>query len=345
MANLMPIIFIAILYGVWKVLDGMQLPNTISIILVALVVICGAFFAFYKFSADPRRKAKIAREEKRLGRALTDEEMTEIQPRSVVGEFFASLFGVLFFVTVLRSFLFEPFQIPSGSMEPTLRVGDFLIVEKYAYGVKDPIWQNTLIETGKPQRGDVVVFKAPLEPHVDYIKRVVGIGGDRVIYNDLTHELTLIHNKNGEVCLSDCVVKAFKYTSPIQDIGHYVPIGQERDGTLVYSNQVFLSAIEKGSVEHLVYFDPPQLYNPRKNMVFYSGYIKQSEYMTEWVVPKDEYFMMGDSRDHSSDGRFWGFVPEKNIVGKARFIWLSLDKRQGEFPTGLRFERMFTSIK
>ncbi|MGX2974919.1 signal peptidase I [Ursidibacter arcticus] len=320
MANLMPIIFIAILYGVWKVLDGMQLPNTISIILVALVVICGAFFAFYKFSADPRRKAKIAREEKRLGRALTDEEMKEIQPRSAVGEFFASLFGVLFFVTVLRSFLFEPFQIPSGSMEPTLRVGDFLIVNKFSYGIKDPIWQNTLIETGKPQRGDVVVFKAPKQPHVDYIKRVVAVGGDKIKYDFATQHLTLTRGDTGEV-----VIFTYSDAKPNPDF--------------LYHGEMQLERTETGDVTHQI-LNNPQPFN-------YAPYFYQQEGLPagEWLVPQGYYFVMGDNRDNSEDSRFWGFVPEKNLVGKASVIWLSLDKKPNQFPSGLRFERMFTLIK
>lgn len=320
MANILPIIFIAILYGVWRVLDSMQLPNTISIILVSLVVICGSFAGFYKFSAEPRRQAQIARKEKQLGRALTDEERREIAPRSVIGDFLASLFGVLFIVTLLRSFLFEPFQIPSGSMEPTLRVGDFLVVEKFAYGIKDPIWQNTLIETGKPQRGDVVVFKAPKQPHVDYIKRVVGVGGDTVKYDLHSQQLTVTHGDTGKV-------NVFQYSdrSPNPDF--------------FYHGEMQVERTEQGDVTHQI------LNNP--NPFNYAPYFFKQKGLEsgEWIVPHGEYFVMGDNRDNSEDSRFWGFVPEKNMVGKATFLWLSLEKNPNEFPTGLRFERMFTTIK
>ncbi|QGM80558.1 signal peptidase I [Otariodibacter oris] len=320
MANLVPIIFIAILYGAWRVLDSMQLPNTISIILVTLVIICGAFAGFYKFSANPRRQAKIAREEKRLGRELTDEELKEIQPRSAIGEFFASLFGVLFFVTVLRSFILEPFQIPSGSMEPTLRVGDFLVVEKYAYGIKDPIWQTTLIETGKPQRGDVVVFKAPEQPSVDYIKRVIGVGGDTVKYDFLTQELTVIHGDTGEV-------EHLQYSQG------------KPNPEFFYHGEMQVERTETGDVTHQILNNPyPFNYEP----YFFK---QEGQEPGVWVVPEDEYFVMGDNRDNSEDSRFWGFVPNRNFVGKATFIWLSLDKKANEYPTGLRFDRIFTSIK
>ncbi|MDH2997267.1 S26 family signal peptidase [Pasteurellaceae bacterium LFhippo2] len=319
MGNLLLIVFIGALYGAWKVLDSMQLPNTISIILVVLVAICGSFAAFYKFSADPRRKAKIAREEKRLGRELTEDELKEIQPRSALGEFLASLFGVLFFVTVLRSFIFEPFQIPSGSMEPTLRVGDFLVVNKFSYGIKDPIWQNTLIETGHPQRGDVAVFKAPKQPAVDYIKRVVGVGGDKVKYDFRNQELTVTH--------SDGTVAQFKYE------------GAKPNPEYFYHGEMQIERTEIGDVTHQV-LNNPHPFN-------YEPYFFKQDGMGagEWIVPEGHYFMMGDNRDNSEDSRFWGFVPEKNMVGKATFIWLSLDKRPNEFPSGLRFERMFSTIK
>lgn len=320
MSNILTIGFIAVLYGVWKVLDSMQLPNTISIILVGLVVICGGFWSFYKFSAEPRRLRAIEREEKRLGKPLSAEEKAAIQPRSLVGDFFASLFGVLALVTILRSFIFEPFQIPSGSMEPTLRVGDFLLVNKFTYGIKDPIWQNTLVPMGKPERGDIVVFKAPKQPHVDYIKRVVGVGGDRVKYDFHTRNLTVVHGDSGKEVV-------FKYE------------GSTPNPDFFYHGEMQVERTEIGDVTHQI-LNNPQAFN-------YEPYFFKQDGIPagEWVVPEGHYFVMGDNRDNSEDSRFWGFVPEKNMVGKASVIWLSLDKKPNEFPSGLRFERMFTAIK
>ncbi|MDH2925490.1 signal peptidase I [Nicoletella semolina] len=319
MANILPILFIGALYGIWKWLDSMQLPNAISIILVALVVICGGFWLFYKFN-EPRRQAAIVREEQRLGKVLSAKEKAVIRPRSVIGDFLASLFGVLFFVTLFRSFIFEPFQIPSGSMEPTLRVGDFLAVNKFSYGIKDPIFQNTLIETGKPQRGDVAVFKAPPQPHLDYIKRVVGVGGDRVKFDIHNQQLTVIHGDTGKEAV-------FQYE------------GNTPNPNFFYRGEMQLERKEIGDVTHQI-LNHPQPFN-------YEPYLFKQEGLPvgEWLVPDGHYFMMGDNRDNSEDSRFWGFVPEKNMVGKASLVWLSLDKEPNEFPKGLRFERMFTEIR
>ena len=292
MAQIASIIFIGILYGIWKWLDSMQLPNTISILLVGLVVICGSFWFYNKF--NPSKK-----------NGFTD--------------FFGSLFGVLALVTILRSFVFEPFQIPSGSMEPTLRVGDFLVVNKFNYGIKDPIWQKTLIENGHPERGDIIVFKAPPQPHVDYIKRVVGIGGDTVKYDMASQSLT--------VTSKDGTVNVFKYENA------------KPNADFFYHGEMQVEKTEVGSVMHQI-LNNPSPFN-------YAPYFFKQEGQAdgEWVVPEGHYFVMGDNRDNSEDSRFWGFVPEQNIVGKATFIWLSLDKKPNEFPKGLRFDRMFTSIQ
>ena len=292
MAQIASIIFIGILYGIWKWLDSMQLPNTISILLVGLVVVCGSFWFYNKF--NPSKK-----------NGFTD--------------FFGSLFGVLALVTILRSFVFEPFQIPSGSMEPTLRVGDFLVVNKFNYGIKDPIWQKTLIENGHPERGDIIVFKAPPQPHVDYIKRVVGIGGDTVKYDMASQSLT--------VTSKDGTVNVFKYENA------------KPNADFFYHGEIQVEKTEIGSVTHQI-LNNPSPFN-------YAPYFFKQEGQTdgEWVVPEGHYFVMGDNRDNSEDSRFWGFVPEQNIVGKATFIWLSLDKKPNEFPKGLRFDRMFTSIQ
>lgn len=312
----LPILLVVAFIG-WKILDNLGLPNTFSILLVILTFIAGIFWCYNRFSVLPKRKRQIARAEQRSGKTLTEAEKNQIEPISEGAEFIGSLFPVLAFVLILRSFLFEPFQIPSGSMEPTLRVGDFLLVEKYAYGIKDPIFQHTLIETGKPQRGDVIVFKAPPQPSLDYIKRVIGVGGDKIIYDLATRDITLIPNVNGNPCEQDCDVIHFKYSQPVAN------------PEFIYYQQPQLERTEYGSVTHKILNNPEAFYYPQ----------------TEWVVPAGHYFVMGDNRDNSEDSRFWGFVPEQSIVGKASYIWLSLDKKPNQWPTGLRFDRMFSKIQ
>ena len=341
MANFFLIILLAVCFGLWKLLDHFALPNTFSILLIILTALSGALWCFHRFAVLPRRARQIARAEQRSGKPLTEEEKRQIEPISEGSEFLSSLFPVLAFVLILRSFVFEPFQIPSGSMEPTLRVGDFLVVEKYAYGIKDPVFQNTLIETGKPQRGDIVVFKAPPEPNIDYIKRIIGTPGDQIRYSDAERTLEITYAKDGKICYENCVIKKFEYSKPVPDSDFSIITGQDRSGKPIYSEIRPLRLTEKGDVSHDIHWDP----EPPLNMYMYKGYSNQRDYTTEWIVPEDQYFVMGDNRNHSADSRFWGFVPEKNIVGKASYIWLSLDKKQNEWPTGIRTERLFTKIQ
>jgi len=222
-------------------------------------------------------------------------------------EYGASFFPVILLVFVLRSFIVEPFKIPSGSMIPTLQVGDFILVNKFTYGIRLPVINKKIIDVGQPQRGDVMVFRYPEDPSLDYIKRVVGIPGDKVAYQN--KRLTI----NGQPV----------ETRRIDDY-----LQTER---LKYSKQF----IEKPEgIEHrtLNDDDAPGFISdatqfPHRQDCLYNnaGVI--------CTVPAGHYFMMGDNRDNSRDSRFWGFVPEENIVGKAFFIWLNFSdlKRIGSF--------------
>lgn len=212
-------------------------------------------------------------------------------------EWGAGFFPVILIVFVLRSFLFEPFKIPSGSMIPTLLVGDFILVNKFTYGIRLPVINKKIIPINDPQRGDVMVFRYPEDPSLDYIKRVVGLPGDTVAYQN--KRLTI----NGQPVE---IGKAGDYLHP------------ER---LYYSEQY----VEKlGDVEHKLLNDtdapsfiPDAARFPHRENCTYNaaGVICK--------VPAGHYFMMGDNRDNSRDSRAWGFVPEQNIVGKAFFIWLN----------------------
>lgn len=340
MSNVFWIVLIVVGFGLWKGLDALALPNTFSILLIIFTLISGALWCYHKFAVLPKRARQIARAEQRSGKVLSEEEKAKIEPISEGSEFLSSLFPVLAFILIFRAFVFEPFQIPSSSMEPTLRIGDFLLVNKFDYGLKDPIWQNTIVKGNTPQRGDVIVFKAPLQPNVDYIKRIVGVPGDRVIYNDATRHLTIVHNKEGKVCINDCEVKVFTYSEPQENTAFQFIVGKNTDGSFRYGPHP-LETTETGDVTHQIHWFPTTVIENYR----YKAYEKQIGDVTEWVVPVGEYFVMGDNRDNSEDSRFWGFVPEKNIVGKATYIWLSLEKKQSEWPTGIRTERIFTKIQ
>jgi signal peptidase I len=221
-------------------------------------------------------------------------------------EYSISFFPVILIVFVLRSFLVEPFKIPSGSMIPTLLVGDFILVNKFTYGVRLPVINKKVVELGSPQRGDVMVFRYPVDPSLDYIKRVVGVPGDRIEYRN--KRLTV----NGQPV-------------PLRPVGDY--LSRER---MQYSRQ-FMETL--GTAEHaiLVEDDAPAMMQPLLPFPR-SGDCLYNTSGLACTVPPGHYFMMGDNRDNSSDSRVWGFVPDENIVGKAFFIWLNLNEL-GRFGT------------
>lgn len=222
-------------------------------------------------------------------------------------EYGASFFPVILIVFTLRSFIVEPFKIPSGSMIPTLLVGDFILVNKFSYGIRLPIINKKVVSLGEPKRGDVMVFRYPRDPSLDYIKRVVGLPGDRVEYID--KRLTI----NGEEVP---MASADDYLHP--ERMYYPPMFEETLG-----EQAHAVLIER---------DVP----PYVSRVADFPYRDRCTYTTAGVrctVPEGHYFMMGDNRDGSSDSREWGFVPEENIVGRAFFIWFNFGdmKRIGGF--------------
>ena len=222
-------------------------------------------------------------------------------------EWGASFFPVILIVFVLRSFIVEPFKIPSGSMIPTLQVGDFILVNKFTYGIRLPVINKKIVDVNLPQRGDVMVFRYPEDPSLDYIKRVVGLPGDKIAYQN--KRLTI----NGQPVES-------------KKVGDY--LHPER---LYYSQQY----VEKlGEVEHRLLNDAeaPSFIPDAARFPFREN----CQYNAAGVictVPPGHYFMIGDNRDNSRDSRFWGFVPEGNIVGKAFFIWLNFSdfSRIGSF--------------
>ncbi|PHS72001.1 MAG: signal peptidase I [Cycloclasticus sp.] len=217
----------------------------------------------------------------------------------ILVEYSKSFFPVLLFVLVLRSFIFEPFRIPSSSMMPTLLIGDFILVNKFTYGIRLPVLDTKIIEIGKPERGDVMVFRYPKNPSLDYIKRVIGLPGDRVGY--FNKQLYL----NGE-------------RVKLQPKGLYEGVGQ---GANMSNASLIHELLPVQEHDILVMEERPSIEG-------------------EIVVPQGHYFMMGDNRDNSNDSRYWGTVPEENIVGKAVMIWMNWDSSNN----GIDFERLGSTI-
>lgn len=214
-------------------------------------------------------------------------------------EYSRSFFPVLLAVLLLRSFIAEPFRIPSGSMIPTLHIGDFILVNKFAYGLRAPVTHTKLLALGEPERGDVAVFRYPRDTRLDYIKRIVGLPGDRVAF------------KGKRVFING---KAPEY----KEIGVYETHGSDPNGVSVELTENFFG------VEHSI------LINPNRGNV--EG---------EVVVPDGHYFVVGDNRDNSNDSRYWGFVPEENLVGRAMVIWMNWNIDKGRVDFG----RVGTVIK
>lgn len=221
------------------------------------------------------------------------------QKEPLIVEYARSFFPIILIVLIIRSFIAEPFRIPSGSMLPTLHIGDFILVNKFSYGVRLPVLNNKILSTGEPERGDVVVFRYPKNPQVDYIKRVIGLPGDKVGYFNKTIYI------NGNAIAQDVKEKNINLLS-------LVPARNE------------LRFEQLGEVGHDILVDPDRR--------LIEG---------EAVVPEGEYFVMGDNRDNSNDSRFWGTVPEGNLVGQAFFIWMSWDLNAG----GIVWNRLGSSIK
>jgi signal peptidase I len=221
-------------------------------------------------------------------------------------EYSISFFPVILVVFTLRSFLVEPFKIPSGSMIPTLLIGDFILVNKFAYGIRLPVANVKIIDVGSPKRGDVMVFRYPADPSLDYIKRVVGLPGDRIEYRD--KELRI----NGKLV-------------PRRQVGDY-----ESRERLQYFPR-YLETFDGAEHEIILEKESPGFVG--RTMDFsHSGNCDYNSGGLACTVPAGHYFMMGDNRDNSSDSRVWGFVPDANIVGKAFFIWLNLNEL-GRFGT------------
>jgi signal peptidase I len=288
-----------------------QLPTDFALFLFLCTVVSGIYFAADYALFAPRRRETVVRELLEFDRR--NRAAGEADPQAVAKErqaleerlsnrpwwveYTAGFFPVITLVFLLRSFLYEPFRIPSGSMIPTLQIGDLILVNKFEYGIRLPVINRTVIDIGKPRRGDVIVFRYPHDTTQDYIKRVVGLPGDRVEYRN--HVLTL-NGVNVPLRAQDRYyepgrMKTFaQYLEKLGDTEHRVILA-DGDGAPAFA------AVQHTNLDACVYSD--------------GG--------VACTVPAGSYFVMGDNRDNSEDSRFWGFVPDRNIVGHAFFIWMN----------------------
>ena len=297
------------------------IEGNFALLLLLATVVTGIYWLAERFYFWPQRQAAAARLEEataqrrseltRMGIEKIDTDMTEARDKLLMQPWWldwtAGLFPVIVVVFVLRSFLFEPFKIPSGSMIPTLQIGDLILVNKFHYGIRLPV-ANIKVTEGTPvQRGDVMVFRFPPRPSQDYIKRVVGIPGDEVAY--LNKKLTIngqpVASENLPDYFDDSVMRYFKHqTESLPGKKHQLIIDSERPAFIPGADEFPFRDQCRYSVEGVV-----------------------------CKVPAGHYFMMGDNRDNSLDSRYWGFVPDANIVGKAFFVWMNFGnlKRIGAF--------------
>ncbi|WP_028884105.1 signal peptidase I [Taylorella asinigenitalis] len=256
-----------------------------DLIFLILVIVTFTARALEKYVLRPRRVKLYGAEADKYSNGLLN--------------YVGSLFGLVFFIFILRAFVVEPFRIPSGSMLPTLQSGDFILVNKFKYGLRLPIIHQKIIPIGSPERGDIVVFRYPLNTKQDYIKRIIGLPGDTVRYEN--KQLYV----NGEAIATEA-------------IGPYINPEQQSGNPERHKEKLF-------GVEHDI-LQMPGLYSiqPIEQFENFSSCKYFGQAAVECEVPKGYYYVMGDNRDNSLDSRFWGFVPDKYLAGEAFYIWLNL---------------------
>jgi signal peptidase I len=307
------------------------IEGNFALLMFMATVVTGIYWLAEHFYFLPQREAaaeqleqeagKRRTELSKLGIAQTDVDVSEAKVRLIMQPWWldwtAGLFPVIAVVFVLRSFLFEPFKIPSGSMIPTLWVGDLILVNKFHYGVRLPVLNLKVTEGNPVQRGDVMVFRYPPKPSLDYIKRVVGVPGDEVAY--LNKQLTI----NGQSVSKDVRTDFFEEDSMryIKQFEEKLPLGSKSTEMTGLRTHNLLNDVDR-----------PAFVPGADDFAFKEN----CRYSVEGVtckVPAGHYFMMGDNRDNSLDSRYWGFVPDQNIVGKAFFVWMNFGnlKRIGAF--------------
>jgi signal peptidase I len=275
-----------------------------SLVLVLISVIGGVIWAFDAWVLRRIRDAAATR----IGKSAAD------VPEPGIVDYARSMVPVVVFVLVLRSFLFEPFRIPSDSMMPTLQDGDFILVNKFRYGLRLPVLNRKILDISEPQRGDVVVFRYPPDPAINYIKRLVGLPGDRVkVISDRIYVNDVPFEEKDLGRYSDGCYENMRLSE--------VHTGEHSHHVLSCHTPDYLASSALPSCGR----DIGRSYPCAENESLAAAGTADRGDFAEVTVPAGNYLMIGDNRDNSEDGRYWGFVPEANLVGSARRVWFNFD--------------------
>lgn len=274
-----------------------------SVIMLALLVVTGVIWGLDRLVLAPRRN-KSAAEMQRAN--INGDAVAKTLNEPVIVEYARAFFPVILVVFILRAFIVEPFRIPSGSMMPGLLAGDFILVSKYSFGVRFPGLNVKIIDSGSPQRGDVMVFRFPDDPSINYIKRTIGLPGDHVVY------------RNKRLFINGVEM-------PQKLVAPYL---MRESGQRLTEMQHWVETL--GGVQH---------------DILKAG--SDRDLTLEFRVPAGHYFVMGDNRDRSNDSRYWGYVPENHLIGRAFFIWFNLDTGDSGKPLSDRilWNRIGTPIR
>ncbi len=292
------------------------------VLITGIIFLCKKWFIFLNIKNEQFKKKKYI-----------------YQKIIIFSNLLAEIFPILLFIFTFRSFLYEPFQIPSASMMPTLLIGDFILVEKFSYNIKNPLTNNIILEINQPNYGDVVVFQYPKNKNLNYIKRIIGLPGDKIIYNEKTKEIKIqkiCKNKKIKYC-NKPIIKYInqKQSNFIEEIEL-----SSNNNIKEYFWDLNIKKKKNKNNQYIILFEKEEVINNKKHKILFIPEFHNKKKKNIWIIPKDMYFVMGDYRDNSEDSRFWGFLNKNLLIGKAKFIWMSFEKQENNWPTNIRLKRI-----